>query len=132
MGIDDRGYMRERYRARQGQAGASTWWNDRKSRRELGSNEKAVPLGSASWIGGGGSGTGSGGGWFDAADRHNNPCQRRGNWPIMNGAKQMLCRDWPMVHCDTACFRGAPPALAHEAGGEDVLWGDQESDYGDD
>jgi hypothetical protein len=65
-------------------------------------------------------------------DRHNNPCQRRGNWPIMDGAKQMLCRDRPMVHCDTACFRGDPPAPAHEAGDEDVLWGDQEGDYGDD
>ena len=68
MGIDDRDYMRERYRARQGQAGVSTWWNDRKGRREL-PKEKAAPLGSASWIGKGGSGTGPTNGWFDAANR---------------------------------------------------------------
>lgn len=50
----------------------------------------------------------------------------------MDGEKQMLCRDRPMVHCDAACFRGAPPPPAHEAGGDDVLWGDQEGEYGDD
>jgi hypothetical protein len=65
-------------------------------------------------------------------NRRNNPCQRLGNWPIMEGAKQMLCRDRPMVHCDAACFRGDPPPPAHEAGGDDVLWGDREGEYGDD
>jgi len=30
MGIDDRDYMRERYRQRQGLAARTTWWNDRK------------------------------------------------------------------------------------------------------
>jgi len=69
MGIDDRDYMRERYRERQGKATGSTFWNDRKSRVEQphDGNGKSVPLGSASWIGG--SGGGGGGGWFDAASR---------------------------------------------------------------
>jgi len=64
-------------------------------------------------------------------DRNNNPCQRRGNWPIIDGTMQMLCRDRPMVHCDPACFKGDPPPLAHEAGSDDVLWGDEKADYGD-
>lgn len=65
-------------------------------------------------------------------DRHNNPCQRLGNWPIMDGAQQMLCRGRPIIHCDAACFRGDSPALAHDLGGDDVVWGDQEGEYGDD
>lgn len=65
-------------------------------------------------------------------DRHNNPCHRLENWPIMDGAKQMLCRGRPMIHCDAACFRGDPPAPAHHTAGEDVVWGDGESEYGDD
>lgn len=48
MGIDDRDYMRSRYRQRQGQSVGTTWWNDRKGRRELRDDDKAVPLGSAS------------------------------------------------------------------------------------
>ena len=35
MGLDDRAYMRERYRKRQGFAPERTTWNDRKTRREL-------------------------------------------------------------------------------------------------
>ena len=65
-------------------------------------------------------------------DRNNNQCHRKGNWAIMDGAKQMLCRDRPMVHCDPACFRGEAPPLAHDTGDDDVLWGDQEEEYGDD
>jgi len=30
-----------------------------------------------------------------------------------------------------ACFKGDPPPLAHEAGSDDVLWGDEEADYRD-
>ena len=97
MGIDDRDYMRERYRARQGTAGASTWWNDRKSRRELGSNENAVPLGSASWIGGGGSGTGSGGGWFDAATRGFDYQKRRARPKAIGGVSP--AQKWFLVLC---------------------------------
>lgn len=65
MGLDDRDYMRDRYRQRQGAAPGKTQWNDKKARQE------AVPLGSASWIGGGGNGSSSGGGgaWFDSANR---------------------------------------------------------------
>lgn len=63
-------------------------------------------------------------------DRNNNPCQRRGNWPIMDGAKQMLCRNRPMVHCDAACFRGDPPA-PDNGRDDDVMWGDEEGEYGD-
>ncbi len=35
MGIDDRGYMRERYRQRQGLPPERTTWNERKARREM-------------------------------------------------------------------------------------------------
>ena len=64
-------------------------------------------------------------------DRQNNPCQRRGNWPIMDGGKQMLCRDRPMVHCDAACFRGDPPAPVDTRNDDDIVWGDEGSGYGD-
>jgi len=64
-------------------------------------------------------------------DRHNNPCQRLGNWPIMDGAQQMLCRGRPMIHCDAACFRGDPPPLDHDPGGNDVAWDNHEGEYGD-
>lgn len=61
MGIGDRDYMRERYRQRQGIGAGTTWWNEGKARRELrDGNDKAVPLGSASWVGGE---------WFDAVNR---------------------------------------------------------------
>lgn len=50
MGIDDRDYMRERYRQRQGLGAGRTQWNDKKARRERlrEAHLKAVPLGSAS------------------------------------------------------------------------------------
>lgn len=48
MGLDDRDYMRDRYRKRRGLSGQSTRWNDKKSRVE---RDDDVPLGSASWIG---------------------------------------------------------------------------------
>ena len=71
MGIDDRYYMRERYRDRHGKLNGTTFWNDRKVRVEQphDKNGKAVPLGSASWIGGGGNGSERGSGWFDTANR---------------------------------------------------------------
>ena len=71
MGIDDRDYMRERYRDRQRKASGTTIWNDRKARVEQPHDKhgKAVPLGSARWIGGGGNGSGVGPGWFDTASR---------------------------------------------------------------
>jgi len=71
MEIDDRDYMRERYQDRQGKAAGKTIWNDRKTRVEHPHEKqgKAVPLGSASWIGGGGNGSGVGPCWFDAANR---------------------------------------------------------------
>lgn len=73
MGIDDRDYMRDRYRQRQGLEPGKTQWNDKKARREelRAGHKKAVPLGSASWIGGGGigGGNGHGGAWFDRANR---------------------------------------------------------------
>jgi hypothetical protein len=51
MGIDDRDYMRERYRDRQGKAAAKTIWNDRKASVEHPHDKqgKAVPLGSATY-----------------------------------------------------------------------------------
>jgi hypothetical protein len=53
MGLDDRDYMREGYRKRQGLDPGGTAWNDKKARREQASaaHKKAVPLGSASWVG---------------------------------------------------------------------------------
>ena len=65
-------------------------------------------------------------------DRHNNPCHRLGNWPIMDGSKQMLCRGRPMVHCDAACFKGDPPAPGPDTIGEDVAWSDDAGEYDDD
>lgn len=68
MGIDDRDYMRDRYRQRQGLSAGKTQWNDKRARQELlrENHKKAVPLGSASWIESGGTGA-NGGGWFDNA-----------------------------------------------------------------
>ncbi|MBB3349797.1 hypothetical protein [Sphingomonas sp. BK069] len=53
MGLDDRDYMRERYRKRQGLDQGDTTWNDKKARREQAGAgyKKTVPLGSASWVG---------------------------------------------------------------------------------
>ena len=66
MGLDERDYMRDRYRQRQGLEPGATQWNDKKARRELAAagHKKAVPLGSASWI----SAT-STGSWFASKDR---------------------------------------------------------------
>jgi len=73
MGLDDRDYMRDRYRKRQGLDPDGTTWNDKKARREQSraAHKKAVPLGSASWVGK----TidmepGSGGGAWFAAKNH--------------------------------------------------------------
>lgn len=49
----------------------------------------------------------------------------------MDGAQQMLCRGRPMIHCDAACFRGDPPALDNDLGGNDVAWDNHEGEYGD-
>lgn len=48
MGLDDRDYMRDRYRRRRGHSADETRWNNKKSRVE---RDDGVPLGSASWIG---------------------------------------------------------------------------------
>lgn len=64
-------------------------------------------------------------------DRHNGPCRRLGNWPVMMDGKQMACRNRPMVHCDPACFKGDPPAPDHGIAGDDVIWGEEEAEYGD-
>jgi len=61
MGIDDRDYMRDRYRQRQGLGSGRTEWNDKKGREQLrDGSKKAVPLGSAGWVGGS---------WFDEVNR---------------------------------------------------------------
>ena len=67
MGIDDRDYMRERNRDRHRREASDTVWNDKKARREHvhATHNKAVPLGSASWIGAGG----GQGGWFEPINR---------------------------------------------------------------
>lgn len=56
MGIDDRDYMRARYRQRQKQAGATTWWNDRKFRREYRDDRRAPRSGRRGWMANGGNG----------------------------------------------------------------------------
>lgn len=63
MGLDDRDYMRERYRQRRGLDPGKTQWNDRAARVEMAhqKHKKAVPLGS----GGGGDG-----GWFAPKNRN--------------------------------------------------------------
>ncbi|WP_242121233.1 hypothetical protein [Sphingomonas lacusdianchii] len=79
MGLSDRDYMRERYRQRQGLGAGKTQWNDKKARREelREGHEKAVPLGSASWVG-------KGGPWFEAKDRgHDYQKQRYRPHPIV-------------------------------------------------
>ncbi|WP_103727326.1 hypothetical protein [Novosphingobium sp. HII-3] len=48
MGLDDRDYMKERYRKRCSPDEGNTRWNERKSRVE---RNDGVPLGSAGWIG---------------------------------------------------------------------------------
>ena len=75
MGIDDRDYMRERYRKRQGLDPGGTTWNDRKGRLKLFrfGFRKSVPLGSASWI----SGT-SKPSWFEEINRGHD--YQRGRW----------------------------------------------------
>ena len=69
MGIDDRDYMRDRYRQRQGLGSGRTEWNDKKGREQLRENRHgAVPLGSGSWIGEG---------WFDEINRGHTYQKRR-------------------------------------------------------
>lgn len=48
MALDDRDYMRDRYRKRRGLDTSDTKWNSRKTRVE---RDEDVPLGSASWVG---------------------------------------------------------------------------------
>lgn len=54
MGIDDRDYMKERYRQRQGLEPGRGFWGfgkaARQARAEKARQAKAVPLGSASWV----------------------------------------------------------------------------------
>lgn len=86
MGIDDRDYMRERYRKRQGLDAGATQWNDKKARRELAraGYEKAVPLGSASWV----SGTSSKTSWFEAKNRGHD--YQRGRWRSRRSKRRPL------------------------------------------
>jgi hypothetical protein len=85
MGIDDRDYMRERYRQRQGLPPQRTTWNERKARRELEGRgyqkavptdrkAQSVPLGSALWI----SGNGRRQSWFERKNRGQD--YQRGRW----------------------------------------------------
>ncbi|MFY9352066.1 MAG: hypothetical protein WBL20_22300 [Sphingobium sp.] len=56
MGIDDRDYMRERYRQRQGLSSGGKFWGlgkgARQARADKARQSESVPLGSASWIDG--------------------------------------------------------------------------------
>lgn len=64
-------------------------------------------------------------------DRHNNPCRRLGNWPIMDEGKQMLCRSRPMVQCDPACFKSDAPVPEYGADDDDIVWEDRIGPYDD-
>lgn len=64
-------------------------------------------------------------------DRHNNRCQRLGNWPVMVDGKQMVCRGRPMLHCDPACFRGEASPQRSSERDDDIVWDDREGAYGD-
>lgn len=64
-------------------------------------------------------------------DRYNNPCSRRGNWPIMADGKQVACRSRPMVHCDPACFKGEAPVSQYGADDDDIVWDDRVGVYDD-
>lgn len=72
MGIDDRDYMKERYRQRQGLSRGRRLWGfgkaARETRAERTPKEKAVPLGSAPWIEDKGRG-GNSGLWFESKNR---------------------------------------------------------------
>ena len=90
MGLDDRDYMRERYRQRQGLSPGKTQWNDRKARVEMAhdQHQKAVPLGSASWVG---KLAAASGGWFSAKNRGFDyrkdrwrPARQAGSHPAQN------------------------------------------------
>lgn len=63
------------------------------------------------------------------SNRHNMPCRRGGNWPVMVAGKQMTTRGRPMVHCDVACFRGEDHISATPERDDDVLWDSE--DHGD-
>lgn len=65
-------------------------------------------------------------------DRHNNRCQRLGNWPVMVDGKQMVCRGRPMLHCDPTCFKGATSAQRSSDVDDDIVWDGREEAYGDD
>jgi hypothetical protein len=63
------------------------------------------------------------------SNRHNMPCRRAGNWPVMVDGKQMTTRGRPMVHCDLACFRGEDRIPATPDRDDDVVWDSE--DHGD-
>lgn len=60
------------------------------------------------------------------SNRHNMPCGRAGNWPVMIDGKQMTIRGRPMVHCDLACFKGEDRIPATPDGDDDVLWDNED------
>lgn len=61
-------------------------------------------------------------------DRHNNRCQRLGNWHVMADGKQMVCRGRPIVHCDPACFRGEAPVNLYGTEDDNIVWEDRAYD----
>lgn len=61
-------------------------------------------------------------------DRHNNRCQRLGNWPVMADGKQMVCRGRPIVHCDPGCFKGEAPVSLYGTDDDNIVWEDRAYD----
>lgn len=61
-------------------------------------------------------------------DRHNNRCQRLGNWPVMANGKQMVCRGRPIVHCDPDCFKGEAPVNLYGTDDDNIVWEDRAYD----
>lgn len=96
MGLDDRDYMRERYRERKGLHPGHVQWNDKKARREIDGvvyekavPKRAVPLGSASWVGKTAA-PGSGSSWFAVKDRGHD--YQRGRWRPRRKSRDPIVR----------------------------------------
>ena len=56
------------------------------------------------------------------SNRHNLPCRRSGNWPVMIDGKQLTCRGRPMIHCDPECFKSDVRGSSRTGADDDILW----------
>lgn len=86
MGLDDRDYMRDRYRQRQGLDPGKTQWNDRAARVEMAhqKHKKAIPVGGGS--------SGGNGAWF--APKNRNFDYRTGRYRPAVSLRQHPAQKW--------------------------------------